>query len=142
MHDHSNSFQDHEDSINQNTNDNANKKWVIHLSSTPLTSTQDVLLAHGPDFVMAHLNPPYLECIAAIECVWQSLNTNEAEELRADIYRALRHSQPSKPNLRKEELKALTQLKTDKEHVVLTGDKGVALVVMDRQEYIKKPGPF
>ena len=32
----------------------------------------------------------------------------------------------------------MKQLKTDKEHIVLTADKGVALVVMDRQEYIKK----
>ena len=28
--------------------------------------------------------------------------------------------------------------KTDKEHIILPADKGVALVVMDKQEYIKK----
>ena len=54
---------------------------------------------------------PYLEYIIAVELVCQSLNTNEAEELRTDIYRALRHSHPPKPNLRKDDWKALKQLK-------------------------------
>ena len=71
--------------------------------------------------------------MTAVELTCQSLNSNEAEELRADIYRALGHSQPPKPNLSKEEWKALKQLKADKECIVLTADKGVALVVMDRQ---------
>ena len=35
-------------------------------------------------------------------------------------------------------MKALKQLKTDKDHIVLTADKGVAMVVMDRKEYIQK----
>ena len=74
--------------------------------------------------------------------VCQILNTNEAEEIGADIYRALRHSHPPKPNLSKEEWKALKQLKTDKDHIVLTADKGVALVVMDRQKYILKNRPL
>ena len=87
-------------------------------------------------------NPSYLEYITAIELACQSLNTNEAEELRADIYRALRHSHPPKLNLRKEEWKALKQLRTDKDHMVLTADKRVALVVMGSQDYIKNPGSF
>ena len=87
-------------------------------------------------------NPPYQEYITTVELACQSFNTNEAEELRADIYRALRHSHPLKLNLSKEEWKALKQLKAGKDHIVLMADKGVALVVMDRQEYIKNPGPF
>ena len=54
------------------------------------------------------------------------------------IYRVLRQSHRLKPNLRKEEIKAIKQLKADKDHMVLTADKGVALVVMDRSDYIKK----
>ena len=88
--------------------------------------------------MVAPQNLPYEEYITAIELACQSLNATEAEELRADIYRALRHSNPPRPNLSKEEWKALKQLKTDKECMALTVDKGVALVVMDRQEYIKK----
>ena len=131
MYDHSNPLQDH-------PNVNQRKKWVINLSNTPLIPTQHALLAHGPNFAVTPKSPPILEYITSMELVCQSLNIYEAEELRSDIYRALRHSHPSRPNLRKEEKKALKQLKTDKEHIVLTADKGVALVVMDRQEYIHK----
>ena len=97
-----------------------------------------MLLVHGLHFAVALQNHPYQEYITAIELSSQCLNTTETEELRADIYRTLRHSYPPKPNLSKEELKALKQLKTDKECIVLTADKGVALVVMDSQDYIKK----
>ena len=81
---------------------------------------------------------PYQGYINAIELACQSLKTTEAEDLRAYIYGVLRHSHPPRPNLSKEEWKALKQLKTDKECIILTADKGVALVVMDRQEYTKR----
>ena len=38
----------------------------------------------------------------------------------------------------KEEAKAIQELKRDKERVILTADKGVSMVVMDKEEYIKK----
>ena len=46
-------------------------------------------------------DPLYLEYLTTIELACQSLYTSEAEELKADIYRALRHSHPPKPILRK-----------------------------------------
>ena len=41
-------------------------------------------------------------------------------------------------NISKEELKALKELKLDNNRLILTANKGVALVVMDKQEYVKK----
>ena len=41
-------------------------------------------------------------------------------------------------NISKEELKALKELKLDNNRLILTVDKGVALVVIDKDEYIKK----
>ena len=41
-------------------------------------------------------------------------------------------------NLAKDEFKAIKELKSDREHIILTADKGVALVVMDRNDYIGK----
>ena len=38
----------------------------------------------------------------------------------------------------KEEAKAIQELKRDKERVILTANKGVSMVVMDKEEYIKK----
>ena len=38
----------------------------------------------------------------------------------------------------KEEVKAIQELKRDKERVILRADKGVSMVVMDKEEYIQK----
>ena len=43
-----------------------------------------------------------------------------------------------KPNLNKDELKTLKQLRADKDHIILTTDNSVGLILMDRQDYIKK----
>ena len=45
---------------------------------------------------------------------------------------------PPKPHLTKTQTLALRELKRDRECIVLTADKGVAMVMMDRQDYINK----
>ena len=62
----------------------------------------------------------------------------DAQELRAETNCLLRRAKPSKPNITKEEHKALKELKEDKDRMVLTSDKGVAMVVMDGKEYVEK----
>ena len=120
------------------THRKVNKKWVINLSSVPLTKDQESLLEHGPNFAITPPRPPYGEYIKAIETACQSLDPNSTEELRSDVYRILRHPRHLRTNLRKEEITAIKQLKVDKERVILTADKDMALVVMDRCDYIKK----
>ena len=66
----------------------------------------------------------------------QSLKPSEADEFRADIARVLKQARPSKSNISKEEWKAIKELRADKDHLVLTADKGVALVVIDKKDYI------
>ena len=66
------------------------------------------------------------------------LKEEDAMALRTDINALLRKAKIPKPNLTKEERIGLTKLKKDKDRVVLTLDKGVALVVMDKQDYISK----
>ena len=79
-----------------------------------------------------------LKYITAIEAACTKLSQQDAEELRADINRVLRSSHPPKPNLTKAQNSALRELKRDRDRIVLTADKGVAMVVMDRQDYINK----
>ena len=55
-----------------------------------------------------------------------------------DINTILRKGQPPKPNLNKEERKALLQLSKDQDRVILTVDKGVAMVVLHKEDYISK----
>ena len=74
-----------------------NPKWVINLSSKPLTPAQRSVLAKGPNFVVTPRQPPNLECITAIEAACTKLSQQDAEKLRANINRVLRSSHP--PNL-------------------------------------------
>ena len=58
--------------------------------------------------------------------------------VRANINWVLRSSHPPKPNLNKAQNSAIRELKRDRDCIVLTADKGVVMVIMDRQDYISK----
>ena len=81
--------------------------------------------------------PPILEYITAIEAACTKLSQQDAEELRAEV-NSPKIFPPPKPNLTKAQNLALRELKRDRDHIVLTADKGVAMVIMDRQDYINK----
>ena len=66
------------------------------------------------------------------------LKEEEAMELRSDVNALLRKAKVPKPNLTRQENIGLAQLKKDKDRVILTVDKGVAMVVMDKEDYINK----
>ena len=120
------------------SNEEPNPKWVINLSTKPLTPVQRSVLAKGPNFAVTPRQPPNLEYITAIEAACTKLSQQDAEELRADVNRVLRSSHTPKPNLTKAQNIALRELKRDRDRIVLTADKGVAMVVMDKQDYINK----
>ena len=96
------------------------------------------VLAKGPNFAVSPKHPPNLEYITAIEEACTKLSQQDVEELRADINSVLRASHPPKPNLTKAPNLALRELKKDRDCIVLTADKGVAMVIMDRQDYVSK----
>ena len=60
------------------------------------------------------------------------------EEHRADINSLLRRRQTPKPNLNRAEVMAVAELKRKKDRIVLTGEKGVEMVVLDKDSYIEK----
>ena len=60
---------------------NTTNKWVINISSKPLTQAQEKLLAHGPNYAVVPKSPPIAEYIAVIEQVCSKLQQGEAEEL-------------------------------------------------------------
>ena len=72
-------------------------KWVINLSSKPLTPAQRSVLAKGPNFAVSPKQPPNLEYITAIEAACTELTQGDAEELRADVNRVLRSYHPPNP---------------------------------------------
>ena len=103
-----------------------------------MTQAQRSVLAKGSNFVVSPKQPPNLEYITAIEAACTKLSQQDAEELRADINRVLRSSHPPKSNLTKAQNLDLRELKRDRDCIVLTLDKGVAMVIIDRQDYINK----
>ena len=107
---HTNSHSNEKEQIMHDTNN----KWVVNLSSVPLTQEQISLSEHGPNFAVTAQRPPYGEYIKAIETACQSLDPNSVEERRSEVYRVLRHPHQLKTNLRKEEFTAIKQLKADK----------------------------
>ena len=113
-------------------------KWVVNLSKSPLTPTLESPLSRGPNFALAPTNPPNVEFITAVELVCQRLFKQDLQELRAEINYLLKKAKTPRSNITKDEKKALKGLRENKERKVPTVDKGVAMVVMDRKEYLDK----
>ena len=109
-----------------------------HPFQHPLTSAQETLLARGPHFAIV---PKYPQVILHHRSGGSLFQTplREADELRSDISHILRNPNHNhKTNLTTQECRALTELKQDTSRVVLTTDKGVAMVIMDKEDYTNK----
>ena len=110
-----------------------NSKWVIHLAKTSLSKGQISVLAKGPNFAITPRHVPNIDYITTIQSVCHKCKEEDAGELRVDINSLLRRAQVPKSNLTKQE-----SIGKDKDRVVLTADKGVGMVVMDKENYIQK----
>ena len=117
---------------------NNNQNWVRNLSRRLLTKAQEKILSHGPNYAIVTKEPLIGEYIAQVEKLCQSLKQDEAEELRGEVKLIMKKIKPPKSNISKEETRAIKELKKDQERMVLTADKGVSMVVMDREDYEKK----
>ena len=128
------------DNNNEDKEKEERKKWVINLSSTPLTDKQEKLLAHGPKFVITPRKAPVKEYIVAVQQASTKREQGKQEEFRVEVKRLIKQDQNNRrqANISKEEFKALRELKMDNNRLFLTADNGVALVVIDKAEYIKK----
>ena len=131
----SNSSSNNNNSQSQNKNNN---KWVINLSSISLTEAQKSVLAKGPNYSITPKYIPNVEYITAVESMCSKLKEEEAMELRLDVNMLLRKAKVPKPNLTRQENIGLAQLIKDKDRVILTADKGVTMVIKDKEDYINK----
>ena len=96
------------------------------------------VLSHGPNFAGVPKSPPITEYIATIEKACTAPQQGNAEELTGEVKATIKKIQPPKYNLTREEYKALEEPKKDKNRMILTTDKGVSIVVIDKEEYISK----
>ena len=118
------------------TNSN-NNTWVRNISSTPLTEAQVKVLGHRPNYAVIPRDPPITKYVASIEQVCTTLKQVEAEGLRGEVKAIIKKIQHPKYNITREEHKALEELKKDNNRIILTVDKGVSIVVIDKEEYIR-----
>ena len=113
----------------QSQSSNSTNKWVVNLPKIPLTQAQESLLSKGPNFAIAPNNPPNVDFITAIELVCHKPLDQDLQELRVETSCLLRKARAPRANITREEKRALRELKEDKDRIVLTADKGVAMVV-------------
>ena len=76
--------------------------------------------------------------VTAIETVCHRLNHQDEDYLISVINSILQSSHSPKHNFSKAECKAIQKLKNDKNRIILTVDKGVAMVDIDNQDYFNK----
>ena len=118
-------------------------KWIINLSKKELTPEEKSLLQKGPKFAVTPATIPIKEYIstttvAALQA--GELNGVDCSALYHDVNRIFNTftNKPIHTNITKAEHLALEHLREDKDHIIVTADKGVALAVMDKTEYITK----
>ena len=114
------------------------EKWVKNLSKRPLSEIEKQVLRKGAGFAITPKHIPYDDYIIETEKIGSKLDKGQADALRAEVTDVLIQAKPPKSNMTKEELKALKELKKDKNIVFLKADKGKCIVVMNKDEYIKK----
>ena len=141
-------------SNNNNINNNNNNQHTIHsnihnslwstqgqigenMSNRPLTKVYISLLARGPNFAFVTWCSPRGEYVAAIEKIYLNLTLQRVQELRVETKRVSKLCAPI-PNIDKDEAKSFKELRWDKDRLIFTIDKGVAMVVLDRQDNIRK----
>ena len=116
---------------------------MINLSKKELTPEEKALLQKGPKFAVTTATIPINEYISTTTVA--ALQAGEpsgvdCSGLYHDVNRFLNTftNKPICTNITKSEHLALENLRKDKNRIIVTADKGVALVVMDKTEYITK----
>ena len=121
------------------------KKWVINLTSKDLSPGKVKLLQRGPKFAVTSPKVPFTEYIAFTKQICDKLGENtdgvdcsEYYQKTKDLLQDYKQKHASHPNITKEEREAIKTLKEDDTLIVLTADKGVAMVVMDKSSHVNK----
>ena len=96
------------------------------------------MLRLGLNFTPAPTKLPLVDTITAVEEGARQLNEEDAEDLRGRVCGILRRDKPPKDNLSKEQRKALKELRSLENEVILPADKGKATVMMNREDYDTK----
>ena len=118
------------------------------MSSKPLSAAEKSLLQKGPTFAITPTTPPIIDYIAANKHICKTLGENaptiktDSVEYCTKVKNVLtnysKRSKLIKSNITKEEKEVLHNLKKDDNYMILTADKGVELIIMDKDTYKEK----
>lgn len=116
---------------------NAHLKWVVNLSSRPLSDAEKAVLSEGRNFSPAPTRIPPAEVVAAVDSGLMRVPEEQAELVRTRITGALSKVRPPHVNLLPTEHSAIKSLQKNDHILVLPADKGREKVVMDKLQYEK-----
>ena len=108
---------------------------VINLSDKKLSTEEQNVLAKGGNYAVTPKEIPKEQIIANIETAIRSLPEEQAVTIRTETSCILRKAKPPKRNLTNKKFKALKDLNTDENILILPADKGKATVVMNTTDY-------
>ena len=135
-------------SLQEHTSTGHHKKEMGHQLIQQATNRwRASLLQKGPKFAVSSSRVPLTEYIAVTKRICDELGENttgKTVQRSTKNQRDLASLQKKKSftrNITKEEREAIKTLREDASHVVLTADKGVALVVMTRANMLINVGP-
>ena len=104
-----------------------------------------ILATEGAQICSEFFQVPLTEYIAVTKRICDELGENTTGKDCTEIYQKTKEilhrykkKKSSIHNITKEERDAIKTLREDASHMVLTADKGVALVVMDKSQYVDK----
>ena len=105
-----------------------------------MTECEEKVLSRGLNFAVTPNVPPVNDIITATESAIRRGNPSEssASELRHDVTNIILQNKTIKPNISKEEKKAIKDLGNDKAIVIVPADKGHCTVVLDETDYDQK----
>ena len=115
-------------------------RWVINRSSKSLNTPQKSLLAKGMNFAPAPKKSNTPAIIAEVENALNKLkiHMDTADNIRSRLVGVLNKPMRTHNNLSPLQVKALKELRSDQDIVILPADKGYVTVVMDTKEYDDK----
>ncbi|KAG8226356.1 hypothetical protein J437_LFUL010495 [Ladona fulva] len=114
------------------------QRTVVNLSDRSISEAANSILAKGLNFAIAPDRIPTEEMIVSVEAAIRNLPRQTAEEIRIEVSQILRKAKPPTPNTTGAERRALRELRTDQDLVILPADMGNATIVINKVDYNRK----
>ncbi|XP_046382342.1 uncharacterized protein LOC124153288 [Ischnura elegans] len=117
---------------------NNKEKLICNLAGIQLSDAATSVLAKGLNFAFLPRHIPMEDIITGVEVALWKLPLQEAEEIRQYVANVLTKSKPPRPNLPLDQRRALDDLKSNRDIIILGADKGNSMVIINRKDYQAK----